>query len=105
MRFQWIQVFCEKSGTHSKLGISKDPSNRISSFGATLTDTTWPDLTSSVGRKIEDKVAEKFGDYKTFPEELIGNGHTECYNILVHEQIREYVYQLLPDAKSQIPSK
>ena len=97
------KVFCEKSGAHSKLGISKDPSSRISSFGTTLTDTTWPDLTSSVGRKIEDQVAEKFGEYKTYPEELIGNGHTECYNTLVHEQIKEYVYQLLLDAKSSKP--
>ena len=97
------KVFCEKSGAHSKLGISKDPSNRIPSFGTTLTDTTWPDLTNSVGRKIEDQVAEKFGKYKTFPEELIGNGHTECYNTLVHEQIKEYVYQLLLDAKSSKP--
>ena len=99
------KVFCEKSGEHSKFGLSKDPSNRIASFGSTLTDTTWPNLTNSIVRKIENKVAEKFGDYKTFPEELIGNGHTECYNTLVHEQIREYVYQLLLDAKSQIPSK
>ena len=97
------KVFCEKSGAHSKLGISKDPSSRISSFGTTLTDTTWPDLTNSVGRKIEEQVAEKFGEYKTYPEELIGNGHTECYNTLVHEQIKEYVYQLLLDAKSSKP--
>ncbi len=97
------KVFCEKSGVHSKFGLSKDPSNRIASFGSTLTDTTWPNLTNSIVRKIEDKVAEKFGDYKTFPEELIGNGHTECYHTLVHEQIREYVYQLLLDAKSSIP--
>ena len=99
------KVFCEKSGAHSKFGLSKDPSNRIASFGSTLTDTTWPNLTNSIVRKLEDKVAEKFGDYKTFPEELIGNGHTECYHTLVHEQIKEYVYQLLLDAKSQIPSK
>jgi len=99
------KIFCEKSGAHSKFGLSKDPSNRIASFGRTLTDTTWPNLTNSIVRKIEDKVAEKFGDYKTFPEELIGNGHTECYHTLVHEQIREYVYQLLLDAKSQILSK
>ena len=99
------KVFCEKSGAHSKFGLSKDPSNRIASFGSTLTDTTWPNLTNSIVRKIEAKVAEKFGDYKTFPEELIGNGHTECYHTLVHEQIREYLYQLLLDAKSEIPSK
>jgi hypothetical protein len=97
------KIFCEKSGAHSKFGLSKNPSNRIASFGSTLTDTTWPNLTNSIVRKIEDKVAEKFGDYKTFPEELIGNGYTECYHTLVHEQIREYVYQLLLDAKSQIP--
>ena len=98
-----VKVFCEKSGAHSKFGLSKDPSNRIASFGSTLTDTTWPNLITSIGRKIEDQVAEKFGMYKTFPEELIGNGWTECYNPLVHEQIKEYVYQLLLDAKSSIP--
>jgi hypothetical protein len=97
------KVFCEKSGAHSKFGLSKDPSNRIPSFGTTLTDTTWPNLTNSIVRKLEDKVDEKFGEFKTRPEELIGNGHTECYHTIVHEQIREYVYQLLLDAKSRIP--
>ena len=99
------KIFCEKSGAHSKFGLSKDPSSRIASFGRTLTDTTWPNLTNSTVIKLEEQVAEKFGKYKTFPEELIGNGYTECYHTLVHEQIREYVYQLLLDAKSQIPNK
>jgi hypothetical protein len=99
------KIFCEKSGAHSKFGLSKEPSNRIASFGSTLTDTTWPNLTNSTVIKLEEQVDEKFGKYKTFPEELIGNGYTECYNTIVHEQIREYVYQLLLDAKSQIPNK
>lgn len=99
------KIFCEKSGAHSKFGLSKDPSSRIASFGSTLTDTTWPNLTHSTVIKLEEQVDEKFGKYKTFPEELIGNGYTECYNTIVHEQIREYVYQLLLDAKSQIPNK
>lgn len=98
------------SGDHSKPGKAGDTFDkvmrRMKSFGYTRLDQTWNDLPNWFIYEVEDKVDEKYGLFKTSPPELQDNGRTECYNTLVHNQIRDYMDQLVQeftDAKSSIP--
>ena len=104
--------FPEGSGNHSKPGKAGDSlekvMRRMGQLGSTAIDKYWNDLPIWFIYEVEDKVAEKFGLYKTFPPELEGNGHTECYSTSIHNLIKDYMEQLVQeflDAKSQIPSK
>lgn len=45
-------------------------------------------------KKIEKKIKKEFEIYKTNPHELIENGHTECFDISLTEQIKNRIEEL-----------
>ena len=83
-----------------KSGISKDYWNsRRKTFPKHTTVEVYQ-TTFKAARELEILIAEKFGEYRTTPPELEGNGITECYDISQTEEINKLIKEQLHDKNS-----